>query len=639
MFSFRWAVCCFLIAFHKPACGWVGSDVSEVTCSQGLSECTVAPEMPLAVPDSDVADVQMVTAKVELCCKDDTPCTLCLLIDAELAVRAAGDADERLQSGRGDEADAEEEIISTASVTLCYKTPPTIPACKRVDFTISPTSPKVAKVSLVITNPSGVSFGSIVYVYPSEWLHPFVEVEAPSLNEVCSQNLRKPINECHVPTVNSAINERMNQVELTFADRNKVCIQYEADGRCQIWETKTIPLHSVTPCLCLQVWDDDKPRRSQSCPFKNMGFLEKNIWQNLTASVGHGRMNDKGQMLLWNLSAPCRLEGEVWPCRWTSSHNCTEIKGFRQQLENTTWEQKSNLQWVKIGFFEDINLQLFPCVMVNLTRGGLHLGPFCSHHSARWRWNLLAVAGLLVIAMTALMLCLLHGFIKKWASRSFSGGHVKTARKGHIVLLSPPDGISEVCGLGSLLRSQGFSVSVDQWSRMEQCKLGPLPWLHSQLLHIKILGGRVVLVLTRKALGLAHEWSQQHREAIQAGRVDGNVPLPPFSDVFVASLCLILGDKQQGRTAERFLLVTFEHDVGQPPGSLPELFRGLRLFQLPSQMKTFLCELAGGGKGKAKGGRTKAGWKWATFDGWRLKTKNATYSQGTIPAQCKYFEI
>ncbi|XP_077428677.1 interleukin-17 receptor C isoform X2 [Vanacampus margaritifer] len=599
--------------------------------------------MPLAIPESDAADVQTVTAKVELCCKDDTPCTLCLLIDAQLAIRVTEDTDERLHSRHGNE-EEDEATISTAFVTLCYKTPPTIPACKRVDFTINPTGlkQKIAKVSLVITNPAGVSFGSIVYVYPSECLHPFVEVEAPSLNQVCSQNLRKPVNECQVPTVDSVINRKMNQVELKFAARNKLCIQYEADGSCQLWKTKTIPLHSVTPCLCLQVWDDDKPRRSQSCPFKNMGFLEKNIWQNLTASVGHGRMNDKGQMLLWNVTAPCRLEGEVWPCRWTSGRNCIEIEGFRQQLENTTWEQKRNLQWVKRGVFEDINVQLLPCVMVHLTRGGLHLGPFCSHHSVRWRWNLLAVAGLLVMTLAALMLCLLHGFIKKWASRSFPGGHVKIARKGHIVLLSPPDvhnAISEVCSLGSLLRSRGFSVSVDQWSRMEQCKLGPLPWLHSQLLHIKNLGGRAVLVLTRKALGLAREWNQQHQEAIQVGRGNGNAPQSPYSDIFMASLCLILGDKQQGRSGERFLLVTFEHDVGQPPGGLPELFQGLRLFQLPSQMKTFLCELAGGRKGKAKGGRTKAAWKWATFDGWKLKTKEATCSQGTMPVQCKYSDI
>ncbi|XP_019736973.1 interleukin-17 receptor C isoform X2 [Hippocampus comes] len=642
MFLLRWPFCCFLLAFHKPACGWVRHDVSEVTCSQGLSECTVVAVMPFAIPESDAVDIQTITAKVELCCKENTSCTLCLLMEAEIAIHVDEDMAKKLQSKQDTEEDTQAATISAAFVTLCYNTPPTFPACKRVDFTVTPTGleQKVAKISLVITNPSAVSFSSIVYVYSSKAMHPRKEVVSPSLNEVCSQNRRKPIKECHVPTISSVINQKMNQVELKFSGESNVCIQYEADGRCQSWERKTIPLHSVTPCLCLQVWDDD--RRSQSCPFKNMGFLQENVWRNLTASVDRGRMNDKGQMLLWNLTAPCRLEGEVWPCRWTLPYICTEIEGFRQQLGNSTWKQNRSMLWVKKGVFEDINLQLSTCVMVRLRNGGLHLGPFCSHQTARWRWNLLAVAVLLVITLTALILCLLHDFIKKWASRSFRGGCTKIGSKGHVVLLSPPDvhnDISEVCGLGSRLSSQGFSVSVDQWSRMEQCNLGPLPWLHSQLLHVKNLGGRAVLILTRKTMGLVQEWSQQHREALRAGSGDGNAPQSPYSDVFMASLSLILGDKQQGRTGERFLLVTFEQDVAQSAGSLPEPFQGLHLFQLPSQMKTLLCELTGGAKGKAEGGRIKAGWKWATLDGWKSKTKNATCSQGTIHVQCKYSGI
>ncbi|XP_051933193.1 interleukin-17 receptor C isoform X2 [Hippocampus zosterae] len=586
MFLLCWPVCCFLLAFHKLACGWAGHDVSKVICSQGLSECTVVAVMPFAIPESDAVDVQTLTAKVELCCKENTSCTLCLLMEAEIAIHVDEDMAKRLQLRQDNEEDTKAATISAAAfVTLCYKTPPTFPACKRVDFTVTPTGleQKVAKISLVITNPAAVSFSSIVYVYPSKAMHLRKEIVSPSLNEVCSQNRRKPIKECHVPTISSVINQKMNQVELKFAGESNMCIQYEADGRCQSWERKTIPLHSVIPCLCLQVWDDD--RRSQSCPFKNVGFLEENVWRNLTASVDRGRMNDKGQMLLWNLTAPCRLEGEVWPCRWTLPYICTEIEGFRQQLVNSTWKQNRNMLWVL------------------LRNGGLHLGPFCSHQTARWRWNLLAVAVLLVIILTALILCLLHDFIKKWASRSFREGCTKICSKGHVVLLSPPDvhnDISEVCGLGSLLRSQGFSVSVDQWSRMEQCNLGPLPWLHSQLLHVKNLGGRAVLILTRKAMRLVQEWSQQHRQALRAVSGDGNLPQSPYSDVFMASLSLILGDKQQGRTGERFLLVTFEEDVARSAGSLPEPFQGLHLFQLPSQMKTLLCELTGGSKGEGR---------------------------------------
>ncbi|XP_077459840.1 uncharacterized protein il17rc [Stigmatopora argus] len=621
MFPFHWLYC-FFLAFHKPACGWARDNDSDITCSQGLSECTVEAVMPLGILESAAVDIGMLAVKVELCCNDNLPCTLCLLIDAQLTVHEA--EDKPLHLGLGKKEDRGEATTLTAAfVTLCYKTPPTFPACKRVDFTLNPEvyMQKVAKVSLVIKNPVGVSFGSsvIVYAYPSKGKvqQLIKEVVAPSLNEVCAQHLTKPINDCYVPTVDTVINMEMNQVELQYAGRRKVCIQYEEDGRCQRWESKTIPLYSVTPCLCIQVWDNDKPIRSQNCPFENLVFLQKNIMENLSVSVRHGQMNDDGQMLLWNLSAPCKLEGEVWPCRRTSNHDCTEIEGFRQQLQNRTWEQKSNLRWVKMGVFEDINLQLSPCLMLNLRSGGRHLGPICCQDTEKWHWTLLIVAVLLVIALTAMIYCVLH--LKKKIQTDFL--FFEVVCKGHVVLLSPPDGedgVSEVSSLGSLLISHGFSVSVDQWSRTEQCNLGPLPWLHSQLLQVKNLGGRAVLVLTRRAMGLVYEWSRQQ---LLTGRVDRSVPPSPYSDVFVASLNLILWDKQQGRIGERFLLVMFDHDSVEPSCSFPELFHGLHLFQLPSQMKTLLSELAAGGKGKGQVGRMKAGWKLKTEDTRSQETK------------------
>ncbi|XP_054641191.1 uncharacterized protein il17rc isoform X2 [Dunckerocampus dactyliophorus] len=592
----------------------------------GLSKCSMMDETPLNIPESDAVDVHKLTAKVDLCCQDDASCRLCLLIDAELHVQEGEDVDEHLHKQEASPSSV------TAFVTLCYKTPPTFPACKRVDFTVDHTAlvQNVAKVSLVIWKPAGVFFSSLVQVYSSKSLHPIkVVVEAPSLNEVCSRNPQQHIEECYVPAVSSVINREMNQVELKYAEGNMtfplMCIQYETNGRCQSWKRKTIPLHSVAPCLCLQVWNDDderRPRRFRSCPFKNEGFLHTNMRRNLSASVRHAHMNNQGHLLQWNLSAPCRLEGEVWPCRRTSRLSCIEIEGFRQLLDNTTWTQNTNGHWVQTGVFEDMDLQLSPCVMMKVGSEGLHLGPFCYCGSARWRWSLLVVAAFLLASLAALMFCLLHDFVKEWLSGSLRGGfaglpsNFKVRISPHIVLLSPPDvhdGVSEaVCSLGCLLMKQDFSVCVDQWSRKEQCSLGPVPWLHSQLLHLKSLGGRMVLILTHKALELAHEWSRQHQEALKAkagGGGDGDVPRmhSPYSDVFTASLCLIQGDKQHGRVGQRFLLVTFDPSVVQLRGSFPELFQGLDLLQLPSQMKPLLCELAGGGKQTAGNGEPRTG--------------------------------
>lgn len=201
-----------------------------------------------------------------------------------------------------------------------------------------------------------------------------------------------------------------------------------------------------------------------------------------------------------------------------------------------------------------------------------------------------------------------------------------------VVLLSPPDeddGVSEsVCQLGSQLFNQGFSVSVDQWSRKEQCTMGPLPWLHSQLLQLKSLGGRVVLVLTRKALERAEEWTHGNKEVI---KMKGDKGLPqicsPYSDVFTASLFLIQADKQLGRPGERFLLVKFDSHRSIDR-RLPELFQGLPLFQLPSQIQALLSELTMGRTGRQSGRRTRTRWKWSA------KTKKGQDQQKA--SHCKY---
>ncbi|GLD63481.1 interleukin-17 receptor C-like protein, partial [Lates japonicus] len=78
---------------------------------------------------------------------------------------------------------------------------PTMPTCKKVEFTVNHTAvtqQNQAKISMVIAEPSGVSFSSKVYVYPFKLLHTALtqEVVAPSLDEVCSQKLRKCVNEC-----------------------------------------------------------------------------------------------------------------------------------------------------------------------------------------------------------------------------------------------------------------------------------------------------------------------------------------------------------------------------------------------------------------------------------------------------------
>lgn len=179
---------------------------------------------------------------------------------------------------------------------------------------------------------------------------------------------------------------------------------------------------------------------------------------------------------------------------------------------------------------------------------------------------------------------------------------------GHVVLLYPPDddpGLPELmCHLASSLQTLGFSVSLDLWSQGELGALGPVPWFHSRLDQLKRQGGKAVLALTPAACRRADAWTAQScgRSADGAGgRASSSV------DVFTASLSCILADYLQGCAGERFTLVQFQ-SMPRPAGAsgaLPELFRSLHVYSLPSQSLGFLTELAVASKLDAASARRK----------------------------------
>lgn len=198
------------------------------------------------------------------------------------------------------------------------------------------------------------------------------------------------------------------------------------------------------------------------------------------------------------------------------------------------------------------------------------------------------------------------------------------------------DHVSElVCQLGSHLCNQGFSVSVDQWSRKEQCTLGPLPWFHSQLLKPN---SRVVLFLTHKTLEKTEEWANQHKQVIKANVQDkSDHPIwSPYSDVFTASLCIIQAEKQLGRVQQHFLLVKTDSHSGSSR-NLPKLLQGLPLFQLPSQTQALLAELTVGGTGRRSVGGRRTGWKWSISDKWKVTTTNGPHQHKK--SSLKYLEV
>lgn len=78
------------------------------------------------------------------------------------------------------------------------------------------------------------------------------------------------------------------------------------------------------------------------------GTFQRNIWENISVSVSKGFMNNNNTMLSWKVSAPCKVDGEVWACERTPGpYSCTNIKGFKQRLAAGSWRQDNKGFWVR----------------------------------------------------------------------------------------------------------------------------------------------------------------------------------------------------------------------------------------------------------------------------------------------------
>ncbi|XP_058856255.1 interleukin-17 receptor C [Acipenser ruthenus] len=214
----------------------------------------------------------------------------------------------------------------------------------------------------------------------------------------------------------------------------------------------------------------------------------------------------------------------------------------------------------------------------------------------RWRWTLPLLLCLVLLSLGVLTAVLLRRAFKNWIQRVCKGrASLKgTLGGGHVLLLYPSEESVSlpvlVSSLGSSLAELGFSVSLDLWSRTQLCSLGPVPWLHSRLAQLQQDGGKAVLILTQGAWEQAERWVQHPGSRTRQIQNSSELRL----DVFSASLSCILADFLQGRAGERFVLAQFETPllpVLKHEG-LPEIFKGIPLYSLPTQSLAFLTELS-----------------------------------------------
>ncbi|XP_028266822.1 interleukin-17 receptor C isoform X2 [Parambassis ranga] len=601
----------FLAPAGGSALELIDQDAPELTCSEGLTDCQVSSvshfSAALLEPFGSV-DVTQLQLTVSMCCSERKDCKPCLQIHITLQELESADD---VSAESGDESDEE------ALVKVCLSSAGQGEVWKALQFKVHQ-SAEQSTHKLLLTE--SVKFdASVVVITHSKAAHLIQNITVPALEEVCSMKLDGTVQECDVPRLRAVTDHQRDVVLLRLENTDSrqeallwQMVWNEIPGEVLEWpRDKTEMVLSpdlVSPCLCFQVWRMEMARQ-KSCPFKDQKDALDRMQHNVSVSVVESPGRGGGTGLIWNVSAPCQLEAEVWLCKKDlAGGQCEEVTGSRQRID-AGWTAARRGHW-HTGEF---NMSSHPllCIQIKIEGVDTFLKPQCPFARSRLRWSLLLLAGLLLMCLAVLGACFVQGILKGYVWRWFKYDDVKGAvGGGHVVLLYPPDdnrGLAALlCHLGSSLQTLGFSVSLDLWSQTELSILGPVPWLHSRLDQLKRHGGKVVLVLTQATWTRAEEWGARSwqrntpkerfrdTEAEEAGR--SHRVGSPCTDVFSASLSCVLADYLQGRAGERFMLVQFESLPPEPPGSfrqLPQLFRGLQVYTLPSQSLGFLTELAG----------------------------------------------
>ncbi|KAF3697061.1 Interleukin-17 receptor C [Channa argus] len=567
----------------------VNQEAPEINCSEGLTGCqissaeslvfTASPFGPALPEPNDLVEVTHVKLKVILYCSTTSDCKPRLQItitvqEVDIAIHVSegsgGFIDDEGSNSMNQMAEGSGQTLfpkPKALVRVCLSTPDPKEICKTIEFmsrqsnlhrATHPPAQKQMHVRLVLKEK--LMFGSpvLVTVYPhSNGTTINQSITVPSLEDVCPMNLNA-VKECDAPSLRAVTDRKRNvvllQLEGTEPRQDKLMCQMvwnEMAGEILPWpEGKreiVISSNLVAPCLCFRVWWRGKNLQRDFCPFKNQQDAYEKMQHGVSVTMVESLIRDGDWGLSWNVTSRCSLEAEMWLCQKdVAGGQCEEVMGSRRTLHSHAgWHATRSGHWLKIN--------------------KSYLEPQCPFASA-------------------------------------VGG-------GHVVLLYPPDDNQALaglmCHLGSSLQAVGFSVSLDLWSQAELSALGPVTWLHSRLDQLKRQGGKVVLVLTQAAWIRAEEWGALRWETDTPSKNkeedDTGKSYPASSallsvDVFSASLSCILADYLQGRAGERFTLVQFESFPPEPPGGfrqLPDLFRGLHVYSLPSQSLGFLTELAG----------------------------------------------
>uniref|UniRef100_A0A8C2HJK8 SEFIR domain-containing protein n=1 Tax=Cyprinus carpio TaxID=7962 RepID=A0A8C2HJK8_CYPCA len=589
-----------------------------LTCGQGIIQCEVKSGGPTCIQDDEHVYVSSLDAYIVQCQKQQT-WSLCLKVLVNVTVTGA----DQPVTGDGSGDEGTEEMHAVA-VCVCY-TYSSQRHSSMLRFTVrssafDDSTTLQVWMSFVVNIPKA-ELGSFVLVH-SSYSNSTKRVILPSEEEACSKGLDTIF--CKAPKLHKKTDTVTGEMILSVANADQerfqefnVCQKLDRKGPCVKvkWKNAShefkISLSSVAPCLCFEIWGQFL--RTEYCPFLNETAVSGS---SVSVSLAENKTRHKQPALVWSLSAPCRLEAQLWLCRKGSGldSSCHAVSG-RSQVHtrlNDSWKETDHRHWQLEGEFLQVDRHPSLCLQVKVAGLDGYLGPVCPFEVSRARWSVPLVLCALLVCLSVLAAYAVQGTLKSCVFRWLKVDDVKSAAGGvEVLLVCPPDAdctVTEpVCRLCSSLSAVGFSVSLDLWSRSEISALGPVPWLHSCLDRVQRRGGKAVLVLTQAACERAEEWgcrvAQRKPEEERKTWVNRGVQSLTCSEVFDASLSCILADYLLGRAGERFMLLRF--DGQSTVTALPEFFRELPLFSLPSQSLDFIMELR---RGAGKGRRVSERW-------------------------------
>ncbi|XDV48326.1 hypothetical protein PO909_017757 [Leuciscus waleckii] len=575
-----------------------------LTCGQGIIHCKVKLGGPTCIGDDERVHVTRLDAFIVECRKQKN-WSLCLKILVNVSVRDA----EGAVTGDGSAEEEEEEDLGVI-IRLCYTFP-----SQRFSGTIRFTVPNSALqdsttlqvwMSLVVEIPKA-ELGSEVVVH-SPNTNSTKDVRIPSKEEAVTSShwlLWFPV----APRLHRRTDPVTGAITLYVADADKwrsqefsACQRWDRNGSCLKveWNNTSdefeISQGSVAPCLCFEIWGNFP--RTKYCPFLNETAVSVS---SVSVSLSETEAREERPALVWTLTGSCRFEAQLWVCRKSSGldSRCHALntRSHVHVYQNNSWIQimqdTDYKHWQLRGEFLQVERHPLLCVQVKVAGMEGSVGPVCPFEVKRTYWIFPLVLCVLLVCLSVLGAYAVQGTLKSWVFRWLKLDDVNTVSGGvELLLVCPPDSdaivIQLMCRLGSSLSALGFTVSLDLWNRSEINALGPVPWLHSCLDRVRRSGGKAVMVLTPEACERAEQWCCRGGKPEEETGVQSST----CSEVFDALLSRVLGDYLLGRAGERFVLAQFDGRCTST--ALPEFFRGLPLFSLPSQSLDFLMELTQG---------------------------------------------